>query len=171
MKNRFVISMFGIIMIFSLYITVGYLVPAIKIVFQIINDKPIEETIIIEEINKYLNYEQKIVLPEWEVSKVSYYNDQFTSPSIKISFANEIELNLTDSNYSVANMEEKNIQIDGRNYKFYTDGNKIYYLEKKGISYLFTTENVSDVGKIEHFIGEMEDEGPNQETQFKNNWR
>ncbi|MFX3633862.1 MAG: hypothetical protein ACE3L7_26265 [Candidatus Pristimantibacillus sp.] len=49
MKNRFVMIMFGIMLICALYITV----PAIKIVFQIINDKPIEEIIAIEEINEF----------------------------------------------------------------------------------------------------------------------
>ncbi|MFX3633861.1 MAG: hypothetical protein ACE3L7_26260 [Candidatus Pristimantibacillus sp.] len=87
---------------------------------------------------------------------------------MSISYENEIVIHLSNSNITLANMTGKKIEIDGKSYTFYTDGNNNYLYDKIGISYLLSTEKESDVAMIEHFLVEMDDKVIAEKTTDEN---
>lgn len=110
------------------------------------------------EVNEYLKYPGHIAWPNWDIEKIAYRDDQFTSPIITVHFQNGIVLELSKAKFDISHMQARTLDINGDGFTYYSDRQQKYFLWAKGsVYYLIIAPEKMDDDLYYRYIKELTD--------------
>lgn len=101
-------------------------------------DEATREMIQLSEISNKMYINDKPNIPDWEIEKISAYNDYFTSPTCTVYFSNGIELLLSTGPVNYSGMNQIQEEIGKNEYKtFISKPAKVYQYNEGRLYYSF----------------------------------